>query len=51
MILLAMVAIGNNGPASADPVVLGSALRALISVGLRKEALSLALEILLVREL
>jgi hypothetical protein len=51
VILLAMVAIGNNGPASADPVVLGSALRALISVGLRKEALSLALEILLVREL
>ena len=44
VVLFSMLALGQGGPAQADPTVLRKVLTSLIAVGLAAEARALALE-------
>ena len=50
-ILLALVALGEKGPSDNHPVVLKAVIKALLNIGLEKEARLLALEALLAQGL
>ncbi len=50
-VLLALIAIGNAGPAKVDPFVLREVLKAMNQAGLKKEARALALDAVLARGL
>ena len=50
-VLLVLITLGERGPSESDPVVLGNCLKALLAVGLEREARMLALEALLINGL
>ena len=50
-VLLALLALGEAGPARADPLVLAAVLPALSAVGLEREARALAIEAAIARGL